>query len=230
MAMNAVFASALSSVWIFFFFFQTFETGEYFVSLKGFKIPHKSANKVAPFDVNNPPPPGTGDDEALNKLSDSYESPLATDKRPAPPTFEKPIQNAAAASPHTKPTNSSAQKPTKRSALFSKIFYATCFFAFALYTLLLRFSLKHTHYGHLMTRPFAFFVLTVMPTAEGLPEELIKLFKPLCCDLCAAKLNSPSTARLHYESKNHEKKINNWLATWAEKTGEPVPKRPSVCT
>lgn len=68
-----------------------------------------------------------------------------------------------------------------------------------------------------------------MPTAEGLPEELIKLFKPLCCDLCAAKLNSPSTARLHYESKNHEKKINNWLLTWSEKTGEPIPKRPSVC-
>lgn len=67
-----------------------------------------------------------------------------------------------------------------------------------------------------------------MPTAEGLPEELIKLFKPLCCDLCAAKLNSPSTARLHYESKNHEKKINNWLLGWSEKTGEPIPKRPSV--
>lgn len=73
------------------------------------------------------------------------------------------------------------------------------------------------------------FAFSVMPTAEGLPEELIKLFKPLCCDLCAAKLNSPSTARLHYESKNHEKKINNWLSTWAEQTGEPIPKRPSVC-
>lgn len=67
-----------------------------------------------------------------------------------------------------------------------------------------------------------------MPTADGLPEELISLFKPLCCDLCNAKLNSPSTARLHYESKNHVKKINNWLLAWSEKTGEPVAKRPSV--
>lgn len=69
----------------------------------------------------------------------------------------------------------------------------------------------------------------MMPMVEGLPEELIKLFKPLCCDLCETKLNSPSTARLHYESKNHEKKINKWLSTWAEETGEPIPKRPSVC-
>lgn len=67
-----------------------------------------------------------------------------------------------------------------------------------------------------------------MQIKDGLPEDLVKLFKPLCCDLCGTKLNSPSTARLHYESKNHEKKINNWLSTWAEKTGEPLPKRPSV--
>lgn len=67
-----------------------------------------------------------------------------------------------------------------------------------------------------------------MPSAEGLPEELIKMFKPLCCDLCSAKLNSPSTARLHYESKNHEKKINNWLAAWSGRTGEPCPKRQAV--
>lgn len=67
-----------------------------------------------------------------------------------------------------------------------------------------------------------------MPSAEGLPEELIKLFKPLCCDLCSTKLNSPSSARLHYESKNHEKKINSWLATWSEQTGTPIPKRQAV--
>lgn len=67
-----------------------------------------------------------------------------------------------------------------------------------------------------------------MPSAEGLPDELVKLFKPLCCDLCSAKLNSPSTARVHYESRNHEKKINHWLAGWAERTGEPLPKRQAV--
>lgn len=70
-----------------------------------------------------------------------------------------------------------------------------------------------------------------MPSAEGLPEELVKLFKPLCCDLCTAKLNSPSTARLHYESKNHEKKINHWLTGWSERNpGEPLPKRQAVCS
>lgn len=68
-----------------------------------------------------------------------------------------------------------------------------------------------------------------MPSAEGLPDELVKLFKPLCCDLCSAKLNSPSTARLHYESRNHEKKINHWLAGWSERNpGEPIPKRQAV--
>lgn len=67
-----------------------------------------------------------------------------------------------------------------------------------------------------------------MPSAIGLPEDLIKLFKPLFCDLCSTKLNSPSSARLHYESKNHEKKINAWLSEWSIKTGEPVPKRQIV--
>lgn len=69
-----------------------------------------------------------------------------------------------------------------------------------------------------------------MPSAEGLPDELIKLFKPLCCDLCSIKLNSPASARLHYDSKNHEKKINSWLAEWSLRTGEPPPKRQNVCS
>lgn len=30
---------------------------------------------------------------------------------------------------------------------------------------------------------------------------------------------------MHYESKNHDKKINSWLLEWSKKTGEPVPKR-----
>lgn len=111
------------SFWNNFFSFFNFpcQSGEYFVSLKGFKIPHKSADKIAPFDLNNPPPPGTEDDEALTKLNDNYESPLATDKRPAPPTFEIPIQSVSLP---PNPTNSSIPKPTKRSALFSKCFSA----------------------------------------------------------------------------------------------------------
>lgn len=67
-----------------------------------------------------------------------------------------------------------------------------------------------------------------MPSAEGLPEEIIKMFKPLFCEICSAKLNSPSMARLHYESKNHLKKINHWLSSWSERSGEPIPKRLNV--
>ncbi|XP_059622479.1 zinc finger matrin-type protein 3-like [Phlebotomus argentipes] len=60
---------------------------------------------------------------------------------------------------------------------------------------------------------------------EDFPAELKALMKPLCCDLCSVKLNSVSTANMHYESKNHEKKINNWLLEWSKKTGQPVRQR-----
>lgn len=125
-------------------YFSILETGEYFVSLKGFKIPHKSASKVAPFDVNNPPPPGTEDEDALSELNDSYDSPLATDKRPAARTFEIPIQNATP-SPN-KPTNSSPQKPTKRSALFSKTNFLC--HIFRLYTRCCHRHLIHSFHLH----------------------------------------------------------------------------------
>lgn len=65
-----------------------------------------------------------------------------------------------------------------------------------------------------------------MGSHDGLPAELLKLIQPLCCELCSAKLNSPISAKMHYESKNHEKKINAWLSQWSARTGEPMPKRP----
>lgn len=71
-------------------------------------------------------------------------------------------------------------------------------------------------------------LIVAVPATEGLPDELVKLFKPLCCDLCSTKLNSPITARHHYESKNHEKKTTAWLAEWSLRSGEPVPKRNKV--
>ncbi|XP_031622680.1 zinc finger protein 346-like [Contarinia nasturtii] len=171
-------------------------TGEYFASLKGYKIPLKTTDKEAHFALNNPPPPGC-EDEPLDNEAESYISPLAMVNQPRPPPIlplpTLPIFQPApqlTSQPHQAPNlnvepiqQMSVPKPTKRSSLF------------------------------------------MMPSAEGLPEELIKLFKPLCCDLCSTKLNSPSTARLHYESKNHEKKINHWLLEWSERTGEPVPKR-----
>lgn len=38
-------------------------------------------------------------------------------------------------------------------------------------------------------------------------------------------MNSPVSARSHYESKHHEKKVNQWLSDWAQRTGQPMPKR-----
>lgn len=69
--------------------------------------------------MNNPPPPGTEDDEQLKNV-DSYVSPLAVVKRPAPATFEipeKPIQTTPVQVPDS-PTSIT----TKRSRLFSKLY------------------------------------------------------------------------------------------------------------
>lgn len=33
------------------------------------------------------------------------------------------------------------------------------------------------------------------------------------------------TAKMHYKSKNHEKKIRKWLIDYAEKSGEPLHAR-----
>lgn len=68
-----------------------------------------------------------------------------------------------------------------------------------------------------------------LPTTDGIPAELKKLILPLCCELCSTKLNSPISAKMHYESKNHEKKVNAWLGEWSERTGEPIPKRTVKC-
>lgn len=64
-----------------------------------------------------------------------------------------------------------------------------------------------------------------MGNHDGLPSDLLKLIQPLCCELCSAKLNSPTSAKMHYESRNHDKKINAWLLQWSTTTGEPMPKR-----
>lgn len=38
-------------------------------------------------------------------------------------------------------------------------------------------------------------------------------------------MNSPISAKTHYESKQHDKKVNAWLQDWSKETGEPIPKR-----
>ncbi|KAJ8939998.1 hypothetical protein NQ318_012920 [Aromia moschata] len=61
-----------------------------------------------------------------------------------------------------------------------------------------------------------------------LPKELTLMFQPLYCKLCTAQLSSNVMAKLHYKSKNHEKKIRKFLIDYAQKTGEPLHKRAKV--
>lgn len=60
---------------------------------------------------------------------------------------------------------------------------------------------------------------------DSYPDDLKTLIQAYDCQLCSVKMNSATSARMHYESKNHDKKINSWLLEWSKKTGEPVPKR-----
>lgn len=63
---------------------------------------------------------------------------------------------------------------------------------------------------------------------SNLPPELRKLMQALHCELCNVKLNSSITAKIHYDSKVHDKKVRNWLQEWSIKTGKPLPKLPEV--
>jgi hypothetical protein len=75
-----------------------------------------------------------------------------------------------------------------------------------------------------------FFFLLVRDTIpdcydETLPRDLTSLFQPLYCKLCQAQLSSNVVAKLHYKSKNHEKKIKRFLIEYSDRTGEPLHKR-----
>ncbi|KAG5891108.1 hypothetical protein JTB14_028496 [Gonioctena quinquepunctata] len=65
---------------------------------------------------------------------------------------------------------------------------------------------------------------------SSLPKDLTAMFQPLYCKLCSAQLSSNIMARLHYKSKNHEKKIRKFLVEYSEKTGEPLHKRAKTVT
>lgn len=104
--------------------------GEYFVSLKNYKIPLKSVEKTAQFDVNNPPPPGTEDELPIS--NDSYVSPLAMINRPSSQQTTEPPAISIQENTNSTQANPS-QKPTKRSSLFSKctILWILFFFCYA---------------------------------------------------------------------------------------------------
>uniref|UniRef100_A0A182X3E4 C2H2-type domain-containing protein n=1 Tax=Anopheles quadriannulatus TaxID=34691 RepID=A0A182X3E4_ANOQN len=58
-----------------------------------------------------------------------------------------------------------------------------------------------------------------------LPTELKQLFGEFHCNLCRTRMNSHISANIHYQSKAHEKKINQWLKEYCAETGTPVPVR-----
>ncbi|KAF5284138.1 hypothetical protein FQR65_LT00138 [Abscondita terminalis] len=59
----------------------------------------------------------------------------------------------------------------------------------------------------------------------SLPQELTDQFQPLFCKLCECQHTSNITAKLHYDSKKHDKKVRKFLSEYAEKTGEPLHPR-----
>uniref|UniRef100_A0A182KE91 C2H2-type domain-containing protein n=1 Tax=Anopheles christyi TaxID=43041 RepID=A0A182KE91_9DIPT len=58
-----------------------------------------------------------------------------------------------------------------------------------------------------------------------LPADLKQLFGDFHCNLCRTRMNSHISANIHYQSKAHEKKINQWLKEYCAETGTPVPVR-----
>lgn len=55
------------------------------------------------------------------------------------------------------------------------------------------------------------------------PPELQKLMLSLRCNLCNIESNSFFSAKIHYDSKVHEKKVRQWLVEWTARTGQPLP-------
>ncbi|XP_058128981.1 uncharacterized protein LOC131285294 [Anopheles ziemanni] len=69
-------------------------------------------------------------------------------------------------------------------------------------------------------------IVYVNPDDETmLPADLKKLFMEFQCDLCRTRMNSHISANIHYQSKAHEKKINQWLKEYCAATGTPMPVR-----
>lgn len=61
-----------------------------------------------------------------------------------------------------------------------------------------------------------------------LPTDLTKLFLPLFCELCGIHSNSPISARAHYTSVGHDKKIKAWLLKREQEMSEPSQKKSKV--
>ena len=60
---------------------------------------------------------------------------------------------------------------------------------------------------------------------DPLPYELLKQCKPLYCDLCNVKMNSPQQAKIHYDGKIHDKHARHFLARWAQDGNGQIPRK-----
>ncbi|CAG0878979.1 unnamed protein product [Darwinula stevensoni] len=65
------------------------------------------------------------------------------------------------------------------------------------------------------------------PPAEDppLPQELIDQMKPKHCMLCDIKLNSDIQAKMHYEGKQHLKKVRNFMINHCRQNKLPLPTK-----
>ncbi|KAK4877909.1 hypothetical protein RN001_010415 [Aquatica leii] len=61
-----------------------------------------------------------------------------------------------------------------------------------------------------------------------LPQELTIQFQPLFCKLCECQHTSNVMAKLHYDSKRHDKKVRKFLVDFAEKTGTTLHPRATL--
>lgn len=57
---------------------------------------------------------------------------------------------------------------------------------------------------------------------DSFPEDLKKMLQPLFCQLCTVVSNSKVSAQMHYDSVQHQRRVQLWLKRWSRTTGEPV--------
>lgn len=69
---------------------------------------------------------------------------------------------------------------------------------------------------------------TTSSSLDRLPVDLTKLFLPLFCGLCGIHSNSPISAKAHYDSIGHDKRIDAFLLKREQEMGEPAPKKAKV--
>jgi len=58
-----------------------------------------------------------------------------------------------------------------------------------------------------------------------MPAELVRLCRPLHCQLCNSQATSPGQARMHYQGKQHDKQVRAWFSRWEGNPDRVLPQR-----